>query len=873
MTRPLRTLPLRVAPLPGEAIDSWLETMAWRLYTPLREVLPALGLRDGAARIRFPRWAVELDRGEAEDLSAVTGVAADTICAMTLSRFEGRALILSGQERQVERKRLWGRGTGSRFCPGCLTDDAGRWQLEWRLGWSFACIRHACLLADACPRCHGVARRRPHTLDCVPRPGLCALPVPGGGKLTRCGAALGEAQTLRFEIGHPVLRAQQTLTGIIEHDQAGTGVYTALPQLALAALADVRALAARALARGTDRELADLVSAELVELRRLAATAGRAASAKTVSSPLVRTGFMAPQDAASAAIGATAAMTVLGCRDIQAAGTAMRWLTAKSTTPVSPTALEEWGRGTSSAFRSVQLAAIGPDLRPSDQLRYATGSATPQDPCLNSVTLSRRAAGVPTLLWPYWSLRLSAVQDLSGGVLRPVLAALVLVCGSRLALGHAAELLGNAAKPHAVSRVLQKLHQTRHWPAIQAALTEFARVVDDGSVPINYERRRGLDYRGLLSDKEWTRLCRDADVHPGHGSRLRAARRVLFEHISGMPAEIAPAHLRDAIAADPNEVWRLPAWLTPQTRDGIERAARAFLERHSIDEPVQWQPPAHLLETLILPGPDPDAIDPDPVHHLIRHQREPITRAAELVGISAETIRYILQTHPAPPGPGKPPLSIPHAAAGAGLTRQKLVHHYVDQRESLRTIARRYGISRGSVTRLAREFDLEVRPGRERRTVERDWLVEQYEQRRRTLPEIASAIGMSTNRLRVLAVDYGIALRPRGGASHQASLRIEKEARTAPSALQPALNGPHGLERLRRFAALSSHDTFTAAAAALGTTQTVLTSQIARLEQDLGEQLLIRAERGAPMRPTPAGHAVLDALRQFDQQQAAADPA
>lgn len=50
MTSGLRTLPIRVAPLPGEALDSWLETLAHRSMVSFREILIALGLpgrRDG----------------------------------------------------------------------------------------------------------------------------------------------------------------------------------------------------------------------------------------------------------------------------------------------------------------------------------------------------------------------------------------------------------------------------------------------------------------------------------------------------------------------------------------------------------------------------------------------------------------------------------------------------------------------------------------------------------------------------------------------------------------------------------------------------------------------------------------------------------
>ena len=39
----VRTLPFRVSPVPGEAIDSWLETIAFRCDTPWADLMSALG--------------------------------------------------------------------------------------------------------------------------------------------------------------------------------------------------------------------------------------------------------------------------------------------------------------------------------------------------------------------------------------------------------------------------------------------------------------------------------------------------------------------------------------------------------------------------------------------------------------------------------------------------------------------------------------------------------------------------------------------------------------------------------------------------------------------------------------------------------------
>ncbi|MEY9997124.1 hypothetical protein ABIE67_009156 [Streptomyces sp. V4I8] len=157
-----RTLPIRYAPVAGEALDSWLEFLAARLHCRFADVLRSLGLplRDAAlAKPMLPRWAVLATAEEIAGITAASGVAEDVLAAMTLRRFDGHAVVIQPDQRRVERRLLWGRA-GSRYCPACLADSGGRWQVTWRLGWSFACTRHQVLLADRCPACRRIPRVR-----------------------------------------------------------------------------------------------------------------------------------------------------------------------------------------------------------------------------------------------------------------------------------------------------------------------------------------------------------------------------------------------------------------------------------------------------------------------------------------------------------------------------------------------------------------------------------------------------------------------------------------------------------------------------------------------------------------------------------------
>ena len=153
-----RTFPIRLAPLPGEALDSWLEALAHRLNVCLGDVLGDLGLaapsKNGIRDHAVPTdWTIALRDEEAARIAHATGADPKQLHDMTLMRFDGRALRIDQDKRRVSRYRLWERPRGSRFCPECLAGSGGRWPLTWRLGWSFACLTHYRLLADRCPAC------------------------------------------------------------------------------------------------------------------------------------------------------------------------------------------------------------------------------------------------------------------------------------------------------------------------------------------------------------------------------------------------------------------------------------------------------------------------------------------------------------------------------------------------------------------------------------------------------------------------------------------------------------------------------------------------------------------------------------------------
>ena len=131
-----RTLPILLQPVPGEALDSWLEALACRLDSPLGDVLADLGLpvrpnRRGAGLLDIPwEWTVLLRPAEAATIARATGLASRQIMGMTLAHYDQRAVLIDSAQRRVNRGQLWGRARGSRYCPDCLAVTGSRWQLS-----------------------------------------------------------------------------------------------------------------------------------------------------------------------------------------------------------------------------------------------------------------------------------------------------------------------------------------------------------------------------------------------------------------------------------------------------------------------------------------------------------------------------------------------------------------------------------------------------------------------------------------------------------------------------------------------------------------------------------------------------------------------
>ena len=861
-----RTLPIHVAPVTGEALDSWLEAISHRLRSAHGDTLASVGLASPGLVGIEDSWLTRLPASSAEHISAVTGQPIERLHQMTLAHYASPRQNITSE---APRPSPWSRTHRSRYCPDCMAESDGRWLLQWRLGWQFLCDTHRCLLVDTCPRCRCGQREGFFPVDLIPGPGLCARPEPGatGRSPRRCATDLSATPTTRFpEVSHPVLEAQRALQTVITENNAAFGIYRKVPVTALECLRDIRAIGGRLLLPAMATELKRLIPADLFAAHRQELHDHDDRSAGHGTTP----GFRARLSAISAATAVTAALSILSHDNLAAAGHALARLEnrRRSNAKSLDWANTGWAHDTTAALASARLTSRAPLLSPTEQLRYRIGDAQPGIPSLSHADSLDAARKLPCPLWSDWSLRLS-VPALDPLRWADSLPAVVLVVNSRITYSEACAALGSPKiAGRTIAYQLRKLAHDPRWPDIRLALIRLADYLHNEQTPIDYDRRRAIDYRTLLPGDTWDAICGQLDIRTGGDKRLHVVRCQLYTAISGIPAHLAPwcsdnNDFRSALAA-------FATILTPGLLAALREHSQHFLQQSGIDEPLSWSPPRELVDGLTLPGPDPDRIPITELHRLVRRQ-VPLSDIAHTLATTPEAVRHTLTQNPAPPhrlGPTSQPA--PGLSELAGKVSAEQLHDlYTVQGLSLRAIAEQYGVDRKVVAQLLRRSAIPLRPAhgpRRRDDVDRDWLYAEYVLNRRTLPELAAEKGMSTMNMSRWAKLHRIPLRGRGGPSHSASLAAERFAIQAPGILKPALAGIGGWERLRRFAKAAQYPTLTIAAADLRVDQFTLVNQINRIERELGTKLLERAERGRPMRLTKMGTTIVRAILSLERE-------
>lgn len=773
-----RRLPFVMAPLPDEPFDSWLEAYAADYGASLGELAVALGLVQtdllsaAAASVRH-RWATELSPQQLLNLEAATGDPQDLYRESTRMVFARHVIRLTKSGRVSPS--CPGAGVVPRYCPACLEDSRGRWRLSWQFPFGFACGRHRALLVDHCPTCRRPPRERAPVLGAVPVPGRC-LNTLAGNDPRRCETDL-QSVPAGPGASMQILETQRAMLRVVSAGVARFGIYASNPQPALRVFEDM-ALLSRAARQALDDGSAPawLAQDSTVELWLQAG-------------PTLDRYRLHPASSLDVAVGNLVAHQAL-LED----GRIAELLRGR----VGPhTGLDRF----SPALQHEVTCALGRRRRPTAFLQ-AEGGRT-------DVDAKKRAAKLPAVLWAEWTAQLTPRRtniEIAGAAL----AAATVFTGTRLTHAAAQNLLDPAIATRQVTHIMRQLGANRPEAHTVRTIASLAQYLDSHDTPVDFARRRQLDYRSLLPRSLWEEICDKEGVVSGGLRRWSLARAELYRQLSGNRVALAPSgdSVGTLTIATLN---RFRSGVPSGVHHALHHVGRSFLMDQGITEPLTWMPPLEIVGLVTIESQDSSGGD-WPAAQPVRSQ----------------------------------------------IDRAGVVRDYQSGR-SLRAIAENRGVGRQTIGRVLVEQGEPSRRGRARIAVDGDWLKQRYLVDMRTIVEVAAEASVSHATVKRRMTELGIASRPRGSASRADAIRTDERAGSS-KLLIAALTGTGAAQRAQRFIVIARHPTLISAAQELGVTGPILSAQMSLLSAAVGGPLLRRAGRGRPQALTPLGECLVREL-------------
>lgn len=756
-----RKLPVSVVPRSGEVLESWLGTLASRLDLTFGALLRAIGSSSDGVDLRRKGISIRLTEPEVAALAVSTDASPDQLCAMTMARYDGHLVSIdrSGSRWQWS---TW-YTTRTRFCPACLIDSGGRWQLRWRLPWVFVCDTHGCLLEDTCSLCGQEQRVSPFWLPRKHIPDLqrCSSWVGGEDKRLWCRNELSTNVFPSLAVDDPLAQAYTQLSGILAQRVTTFGVYALSPASSLRVLADLRVLSARLLAAVALEDVDDFLGAN----RCCSLRARVAASSTSLGERWGSSGALsAHAPALITGIGIALALKVLEAESVDEAGDRLRtfvgWRLARDGRRPTPAILE--GGHVSPALEAVYLSAVSVHLLPSSKLRYRTMTEFPRYPGGDDAgRLDAAVRSIPTALWREWGVRLFPTSYPYLDAVSPSLSALLLIVGTRVTVDDAYRRIGWEGRRPCRIAVLDYFYRNPLWLNIATAVVRLHAYLLADPSPIDYQRRRSLDYSDLLPADQWTNICQRVDLSRADSDTfLQIARAWLFERVSGRPAATCPFISGNAVSQPERD--QFVERFTSELVTALDREAEHFLHAHSIfDEPVWWVPPLSIVGDLELPGPDPGTISIPELHLAMKVKAMTVLAAAQHFGVGTSLIRLLLERHPEE-GKARQErrarLPTQLEQLRSSLPRHELFRLHHDEGLSVRIIAAHFGVRSNVVRALASEYNVDTRRGtpRPRPDIDPAWFRRECIENGRSQRDIADETGASRAALHAFALQLGI---------------------------------------------------------------------------------------------------------------------
>jgi len=516
-----RTLPFRVAPFGGESLQSWLATTAARGQTPWYVLFKALGPTPSDSATKKSHHLDEVVPSEQlSNIAVATGLDERRIAAMTLAG-SGVASIHLNVDGRVTTP--WGRPVPWRhYCPACLRESGGRWSLQWKLPWAALCVEHGCLLNDTCPECGFKQYGAPGSFvdRQPPRPLMCS-----------CGADLGTAP-LRLVPTQAMVEAQQSLNAIIATESIDIGIYAHTTVSGDQLMADIRRLANRILVAATPQSLAEALDSERPgAVERWLDHLWQPSSDNVPAS----TRFTTNGSCDIRATGTLAALQVLRQPTFETAATVLRsMIDLDRGTPVRP-GDHYRGYRPSAELCAVEIVSQSCRWDELGKIRFRVYDPLPRR--LDSLDATQEMLrNVPTLLWCPLAAAVDVIEHgLAWSTYCQTLSWLLLEIGARPTERTIRDGLLATTERKRVHEFVETMRREPRWTDVAAALTRLHAFLTAHPSPIDYRRRRQLDYTDILTAEQWNRLWKHAEaVH--RPVPVAAARIWLYERLSGSAA-------------------------------------------------------------------------------------------------------------------------------------------------------------------------------------------------------------------------------------------------------------------------------------------------------------------------------------------------
>lgn len=852
------TLPIRVEPLPGESLVSWLAAHATRMKCwwgeLLSVVLPA-GAELGRTG-RDLRLVAHLSDDQRDAIADATHTDAADIAAMTLAGRYGQPLITIDPD-SGRPDTPWGKISRQRFCPLCLKSHPGRDRLDWLLPWITTCPEHQCYLADACTHNGHHQCLSPTWLRLLAPPpaNRCRGIVHTPSAPARCTARLSNAPVVRLRRDDPVLAAQQTLREWLSHPRIDRGLYSAAPARPGEVLHDVLQLRSRLLDGAEATDLLSMWGYRATERRvihwdntlrvRQAGQDNSIKSARIVAAP-----------AAVVSAWVTTALAIVTKPSISEAAAALC-----SAEHMTERSAPEWRRPLPVRY-SPALAAADRMSRSRciDVFAEVNDGSCVQHPRRGQEGDSAGETmlrAIRTGLWTPWTLGLNTGM-LSWTMHCQTLTRLLLAMESTMAGPDANRRLNiHPTANSVISSAARHLYAHPQWTVIHQALKRLHRYLRATPPPIDYQRRRELDYRHLINERQWEQVTAVLDVSIRHRpDGPSAVRNWLIEQLGGP----APRNAAGKLMPRDGGQDVLRAHLSRDVLATLDSIAMDFLHaRGIINEPLRWTPPTTLLNGLDLPGSTAGRARAEQIHDLI-DQGYTVFGASRALDLPIDVVRNSLEQHPLDHALLRPK-PVPTPALDwlrTVLPEQKLRDLYDDQNLARNTIIRLVAAEHGrtvdhrTLETLMREY------GIEQRTIPRptgEWIQRQHIDGGRTFTDIAAELGVSPKTIENYARRYDIPTQRYSWhhAPDQRSRQLLAALAIDPKTCGPRLPSTHTWNDLQILVETSRHSSFSAAAVALGCAPCTVNAHIRALEKAFGYRVCDRATKKHPLTLTGFG--------------------